>query len=166
MQSIRIAFVIALSVAAFGCKKKAASTGDCATAINHSMELSKAEMKEMGTDDKMMQRMADLGIQHCKDDKWSPDVIKCMVDAKTMADSQACYGKLTNEQQEKMNKAAMELAAPAAAAGSAAAEGAAGSAAGSAAPDTGSAGSAAGSAGAGSAADPATGSAGSAAAPK
>ena len=160
MQSIRIAFVIALSVLAFGCKKEAASTGDCASAINHSMELSKAEMKQMGTDDKMLQRMADLGVQHCKDDKWSPDVIKCMVDAKTMTDSQACYGKLTNEQQEKMNKAAMELAAPAAPAapeGSAAAEGAAGSAAGSAAPDTGSA---------GSAADPAAGSAGSAAAPK
>jgi hypothetical protein len=156
MRKFQIAFVIALSVLAFGCKKKAASSGDCATAINRSMELSKAEMKEMGTDDKMMQKMADLGIQHCKDDKWSADVIKCMNDAKTMADSQACYGKLTPEQQEKMNKAAMELAAPAA--GSAAGEGAAGSAA----PDTGSAaGSAAG--GAGSAADPAAGSAGSAA---
>jgi hypothetical protein len=164
MQSIRIAFVIALSVAAFGCKKKAASTGDCATAINHSMELSKAEMKQMGTDDKMMQRMADLGIQHCKDDKWSPEVIKCMTDAKTMADSQACYGKLTNEQQEKMNKAAMELAAPPA---GSAGEGAAGSASGSAAPEAGSAaGSAADSGSAGSAADPGAGSAGSAAAPK
>lgn len=80
-----------------------------------------------------------------------------MNDAKTMADAQTCYGKLSKEQQDKMNKAAMELAMPAgggepgsaaagidvgsAAAGSDAGSAAAGSAAGSA--DAGSAGSAA-----------------------
>ena len=36
-----------------------------------------------------------------------------------MADSQACYGKLTRTQQDNMNKAAMELAQPPAPTGSA-----------------------------------------------
>lgn len=128
--------------------------GDCVKAIAHSMELSKADMAKMpGVDDKMMAKMKDLGLQHCKDDKWPSDVVQCMTDAKTEAESQACYGKLSHDQQAKMNNAAMEAAQPAggaAAPGSAAPTGDMGSAAaGSAA-----AGSAMGSAGAGSAADP------------
>lgn len=151
MKKLSFVVVAVLSLTAFGCKKKGAG-GDCATAVHHSMELSKADMQKMGTDDKMMQKMTDLGIQHCKDDKWSADAIKCMNDAQTMSDSQACYGKLTPEQQSKMNKAAMELMSPPAA-GSAAPTGDMGSA-GSAAP---AAGSDMGSAAAGSAA-PAAGS--------
>lgn len=107
----KLSFILVGLLAVAGCKKKAGGGADCDTAINHSMELSKAEMSKMpGVDDKMMAKMKDLGIQHCKDDKWSADAIKCMADAKTMGDSQACYGKLTQEQRDKMNKAAMELA--------------------------------------------------------
>ena len=151
-------FVAALSFAAVGCKKKPAEGGgDCTKAINNSMALSKAEMeKTPGMDAAMMQKMADLGVQHCKDDKWSAEAIKCMTDAKAMADAQACYGKLTQEQQDKMNKAAMDMAMGPHGGGSAEP---AGSAAGSAE------GSAPGSAAAGSA-DTGSGSAGSAAPPK
>ena len=152
MKNITLVFVAALSLAAIGCKKKGSgTTADCARALNHSMELSKAEMAKMGTDDAMMKKLVDLGIQRCKEDKWPDAALKCMVDAKTMGDAQGCYGKLSQEQQDKMNKAAMEMAAPPAGSGSAAAAGSAeGSAAGSAAgSDTGSA---AGSAAAGSAA--------------
>ena len=106
MNNIALGFVIAASVMAFGCKK---SGGDCSKAIAHSMELSKADMAKMGVDDKMMAQMATIGVQHCNDDKWSADVITCMLDAKAMADSQACYGKLSQDQQDKMNKAAMAL---------------------------------------------------------
>jgi hypothetical protein len=111
MKNLSVAFIALLSLAALGCGKKAAGP-DCATAVNHSMDLSKDTMKSMGTDDAMMKKMVDIGVQHCKDDKWSADTVKCMIDAKTMADSQACYGKLTPEQQDKMNKAAMALATP------------------------------------------------------
>ncbi len=159
MKNISLVLVAVLSIAAVGCKKKGAGGGaDCAQAINHSMELSKAEMQKMGADDAMVKKMVDVGIQRCTEDKWSDAALKCMVDAKAMSDAQACYGKLTEEQREKMNKAAMELATPPAGAGSAEGSAAAGSAAGS---DTGSAagsaagsdtGSAAGSAAAGSAA--------------
>src|SRR5262245_58875809 len=145
MKSISFVLVAALSLAAVGCKKKGTSGGaDCAQVINHSMELSKAEMQKMGTDDAMMKKMVDVGIRHCTEDKWPDAALKCMADAKTMSDAQACYGQLSQEQRDKMNKAAMELATPPA--GSAHAEGSAavGSAAGS---DTGSA---AGSAAAGS----------------
>jgi hypothetical protein len=154
MNKLAYVFVALVSLTAVGCKK-AGGSADCAKALDHSMELSKAEMAKMGNDDKMMQKMKDVGLQHCKDDKWSPDVIKCMIDAKTMTDGQTCYGKLTQDQQDKMNKAAMEIAMPQGGDGSAAAAGSAGgdmgsAAAGSAAGDTGSA--AAGSAAAGSAA--------------
>lgn len=105
----KLLLVSVLSLAAFGCKKKGGGA-DCDKAIDHSMELSKADMAKMGVDDKMMAKMKDLGIKHCNDDKWSDDAKKCMADAKTMADAQGCYGKLTQDQRDKMNKAAMELA--------------------------------------------------------
>src|SRR4051794_26909460 len=108
MNKLSFVLVAALSLAAFGCKKKGGA--DCDGAINHSMELSKADMSKMpGVDDKMIQKMKDVGIQHCKDDKWPADATKCMVDAKAMADAQACYGKLSADQRDKMNKAAMAL---------------------------------------------------------
>lgn len=113
----KLSIVLVLSLAAFGCKKGGA---DCDKAITHSMELSKADMA--GVDDKMMGKMKDLALQHCRDDKWSDEVVKCMAEAKTGTDSKSCYGKLTADQSQKMNKAAMELMTPPAApAGSAAA---------------------------------------------
>ena len=103
MKNVSICFVIALSLAAFGCKKKGA---DCTAAINHSMDLSKADMEKMPGGEQMMGKMRDLGVQHCKDDKWSDEAVKCMIAAKDMTEAQACYGKLTKEQQETMNNAA------------------------------------------------------------
>ena len=122
MTKISIALLAALALATAGCKKDGGA--DCGQAIAHSMELSKATMAKMpGVDDKLLGKMKDTGIQSCQDDKWSPDVIKCMTDAKAESDAQACYGKLSSDQRAKMQKAAMALvapAAPAAAAGSAA----------------------------------------------
>jgi len=155
MKKLHLLLVATLAFSSTGCKKKSAAEPDCAKAVHHSMELSKDEMKKMGNDDTMLQKMTDTGVQHCKYDKWPAAAVTCMIDAKTMADSQACYGKLSQDQQDKMNKAAMELVMPAAGAGSGSANGSAsagssGSAAGS---DAGSAaGSAAAGSGAGSAA--------------
>lgn len=107
----KLAFVLlaALSLAAGGCKKKGA---DCDKAINHSMELAKADMQKMGNDDAMMAKMKGLGAQHCKDDKWPADALQCMIDAKTETDAQACYSKLSADQQKKMNDAVMEAMKP------------------------------------------------------
>jgi len=109
----KILFVL-LALAA-GCKKKG---GDCTAAIDHSMELSKADMSKMpGMDDKMMAKLKDVAVSHCKDDKWPAEALKCMTDAKTESDAQACYGKLSQDQQQKMNQAmmdAMKSAMPAA----------------------------------------------------
>ena len=107
MKTISLVFAAALSLTAFGCKKGGGS--DCTKAIDHSMELSKAAMEKSGIDPKVLVKMKDVGLQHCTDDKWSEEVTKCMVEAKTEKDSGACYAKLSPEQQEKMNKAAMEL---------------------------------------------------------
>jgi hypothetical protein len=165
MKYVSFAFIAALAFSTIGCKKKGAPANDCAAAINHSMDLSKAELQKMGADDKAIQQMVDLGIQHCKDDKWSADAIKCMVDAKTMDDAQACYGKLSTDQQNKMNSAVQanatagsggaEAGSGSAAMGSGSAEAGSGSAAAGSDTGSGSAGSAAaGSAAAGSAAAP------------
>lgn len=106
----KISFVLVAALAAVGCKKGAGGGGgDCDKAISHSMDLSKDDMKKMGVDDAMMGKMADLAKQHCKDDKWSGEAVTCMVDAKTEADAQGCYDKLTKDQRDKMNKAAMAL---------------------------------------------------------
>jgi hypothetical protein len=151
-------FVAALSIAAAGCKKKAAAP-DCAAAIAHSMDLSKDTMAKQGLDSAAMQKLVDIGITRCKEDKWSAEAVSCMNKALTINDAQACYGKLTKEQQDAMGKATIDAAMAAAKAGSAAGSGSAegsGSATGSGSADTGSAGSAA--AGSGSAAGSATGS--------
>jgi hypothetical protein len=127
MTKLPFVLAIGLSFAAVGCKKKG---GDCTAAINHSMDLGKDDMKKMsGADDKMVDKLKELGIQHCTDDKWPDDVIACMTDAKTEADSQGCYGKLTKAQQDKMQTAMMETMVKAAGAA-----GANGDAGGSAAP--------------------------------
>ena len=127
MKHISLVFV---TVLAFGCKK---GGGDCAKAIDHSMELSKDMMSKMpGMDDKAMAKMHDLGIQHCKDDKWPDEAIKCMTDAKAMSDAQACYSKLSADQQQKMMQAMAEAMPKPAAAPAAPAAGSAGSATGSA----------------------------------
>jgi hypothetical protein len=67
------------------------------------MDLSKDVMPK---DEKVLAKMTATGIQHCKDDKWSDEAVKCMIAAKDMTEAQACYGKLTKEQQETMNNAA------------------------------------------------------------
>ncbi len=156
MKKLSVVFVAALSLAAFGCKKKDADSGsgsgnaagssssasgggggDCSAAIANSMAVSKADMaKAPGIDDTVLAKMHDLAVKHCTDDKWPDDAIKCMVGAKTQVEAQGCYGKLTPEQQDKMSKALIHLMTPPAdAAGSGTAP--------AAAPDSGSAGSAA-----------------------
>jgi uncharacterized lipoprotein NlpE involved in copper resistance len=143
MTKTSIVFAAALSLAAFGCKKKG---GDCTKAIANGMEIS-SKGSMAGMDKTMMAKLRDLGIKNCQDDKWSDEAISCMTSAKSETEAQGCYSKLTADQQTKMNKSAMELASPAAGSGTAAA--AAGSA-----DSAGSAGSAAGSDTAGSAAMP------------
>jgi hypothetical protein len=109
MKTVSLVFVSAALFGAAACKKG----DDCAKAIDHSMELSKATMSKMpGMHDKMMEKMKDIGIERCKQDNWPDEALKCMSDAKTEGDAQGCYGKLSHEQQEKMNKAAMEMAKP------------------------------------------------------
>jgi len=129
MKHSPVSFALALSLATIGCKAKGGA--DCDRAIRHSMELSKDAMAKMGVDSALMQKMTDVGIRRCKEDQWTAAVTTCMSNAMTMTDAQACYGKMTQEQQDTMNAAAMELStppAPAAGPGS----GSAGSAAGSA----------------------------------
>ena len=110
MKKLSWVFLAVLSLAAGGCKKKGGA--DCDKAIDHSMELAKADMQKMGNDDAAIAKMKSLGVQHCKDDKWSADVTQCMIDAKAETDAQKCYDKLSADQQKKMNDAVMEAMKP------------------------------------------------------
>jgi hypothetical protein len=129
MKKFSIVFVAALALGGVGCK----SGSDCKAAIAHSMEFAKADMAKRGADDKMIEKLKALGVQHCTDDKWSADVLKCMTDAKTEMEAQACYGKMPVEQQKKMNDAMMQAMTPPAGAGTPVAGSAAAAPAGSAA---------------------------------
>ncbi len=107
MKNVSLVFVAALSIAAVGCKK---SGGDCDAAVGHSMEIMKSMMPKMdGMPADWVDKAKALGVQHCKEDGWGDDALKCMTEATAMADSQACYKKLTQEQQDKMNKARKEM---------------------------------------------------------
>jgi hypothetical protein len=164
MKKITFILAAALSVAAVGCKKKTGA--DCGKAITNSMAVSKADLSKMpGVDDKMMAKMTEIGMQRCKEDKWADDVVRCMSDAKTQIDAQACYAKMTTEQRDKMNKAAMEIATPAGAGSADMGSAATGSDSGSAAAGSAEGSGSAAAAGSGSA-DTGSGSAGSADAPK
>ena len=112
--------VAALSLAAGACSKKGGA--DCSKAVANGMEVGKANLP--ASDEKAMAKLRDIGVKRCQEDKWSDDVLKCMVEAKTEADGQGCYGKLTPDQQTKMNTAAMEgMSPPKAGSGNAAAPG-------------------------------------------
>lgn len=89
--------IFLLAILAAGCSKKGA---DCDAALSHSITFS-------GMEGAMADKMKAVGIQHCKDDHWPEAALTCMVEAKTQDEAQACYGKLSAEQQDKMNKAAM-----------------------------------------------------------
>ncbi len=124
MKNISILLVAAGSLAAFGCTKKGA---DCGKAVDKGMEVQKAHLSSM--DDTMKGKMKDVALSHCKDDKWSDDVLQCMSEAKADTDFKICQAKLTPEQEGRMQKSMKELMmssgkmAPASGAGSAAAAG-------------------------------------------
>ena len=104
MKTISLAFVSI--VLAIGCKK---SGPDCAKAVDRGLELAKGGAEMKGLDDQTLAKMRELGIQHCKDDKWPDEAVQCIIDAKALPDAQACYGKLSAEQRGKMNSAAKDM---------------------------------------------------------
>ncbi|HEY0253020.1 MAG TPA: hypothetical protein VGC41_15900 [Kofleriaceae bacterium] len=135
MQKISNVLAAALSLASFSCAKKSAETQtsdkshpvpECGRAIDNGAELQKAHMA--GVDDKMKGKMKDVALSHCKDDKWSDDVLQCMTEAKSDTDFKACQGRLTADQKDSMQKSLRDLKtaagamAPAGGDGSAAAE--------------------------------------------
>jgi hypothetical protein len=127
MKNFLFVSVALLALAGVGCKKKGGGGSDCAGAIDHSMELSKDSMKKMqGMDEKVLGKLKDIAVQHCSDDKWPDEAIKCMGDAKTEAESQGCYKKLSQDQQDKMTKAMTEVVMASMGHGGAAGGGAAG----------------------------------------
>jgi hypothetical protein len=131
MKKISIAFVAALSLAAFGgCKKDKGGGGggggggaaDCSAvpaAIDRMMAEAKNDprMKDMPPEAKKMAeemaakmapKMKEAMLSSCNEDKWSADALKCIAAGKTQADMEKCQGMLTPEQKSKVEKKIME----------------------------------------------------------
>jgi hypothetical protein len=111
MKTISVAFVAALSLVALsGCKKKegeAASGPSCDATVTKMMGMTGDEMfGQMAKDkqDKWKAKFTELMITACKEDKWSPDVLKCAHDAADKKAMDACGDKLGKPEQEKMMK--------------------------------------------------------------
>jgi hypothetical protein len=90
-----------------GCKKDEKSAGGGCDGLGTKMKAQMAsEMpKDVPADmkksvEEMGNKMADMLVKHCKDDKWSADVVKCGNEAKDP--KKECMGKLTAEQQKKL----------------------------------------------------------------
>jgi hypothetical protein len=118
MKNLSIAFVTVLSLAAFaGCKKKGGG-GDCdstmSSAVDRMMEDQKkqmpkdmpAEQQKMGEEmmKTMVPKMKATLTKVCTDDKWSPEMLKCVDAAKNMEEGQACNKTLTAEQKTHLDK--------------------------------------------------------------
>jgi hypothetical protein len=111
MKTISVAFVAALSLVALsGCKKKegeAASGPSCDATVTKMMGMTGDEMfGQMAKDkqDKWKAKFTELMITACKEDKWSPEVLKCAHDAADKKAMDACGDKLGKPEQEKMMK--------------------------------------------------------------
>ena len=117
MKKISIVFVAALSLAAFGCAKSASGSGEAAYKDRPVLTVARQSTTvwwsrrppAAGMDDKMNGKMKDVAMSHCKDDKWSDDVVQCMSEAKTDTDFQTCQGRLTPEQKDGVQKAMKDL---------------------------------------------------------
>jgi hypothetical protein len=108
MNKLSIASVLAL-VAAFvaapwlaACKDKQSSP-DCASALEHAMQVSRAELAAM--DDATVARIKQASLTRCLEDHWSAEALACVGKARTGGDLGACEGTKTADQRDKLAKA-------------------------------------------------------------
>jgi hypothetical protein len=114
MKTISVAFVAGLSLMALaalsGCNKKggeSASGPSCDATVTKMMGMSGDEMfGQMAKEkqDKWKTKFTELMVTACKEDKWSPDVLKCAHDAADKKAMDECGDKLGKPEQEKMMK--------------------------------------------------------------
>jgi hypothetical protein len=111
----KLSFVLAASLAAFGCKKKdgdAAGGGglDCATVVSTSVDRASPDMKKDMPlpDDKFAGAIAAMKatlMKDCTEDKWPDAELKCLNDGKNAKDYEACDKKnLPEAEQKKVEK--------------------------------------------------------------
>lgn len=118
----KLSFVLVLSLAAFGCKKKddaAAGGGDCGPTVTAAVERVHGSMEKdlagAGVPaDKIAQvapKMTEVLLKRCTEDKWGDAYLKCVNEGKTAEDMEKCGSKLPKDQAKKIDddlKTAME----------------------------------------------------------
>jgi len=98
-------FVAVLALAACGKKGSQAPAGDCAASVDNAIRLSKEEFKKSGVLDSTVPKIRDASVTRCTEDKWSNEVLKCFVDAKSSDEVTKCQNKMTKEQNDNIAKA-------------------------------------------------------------
>jgi hypothetical protein len=103
MRKTLLVAVLALS----GCGKKASEPpkGDCTASVTKAVDLSADEFKKNGVADATVAKIRESSIARCKEDKWSNEVLKCLVDSKTSDDVSKCQQMMSKDQSDNMAKA-------------------------------------------------------------
>jgi hypothetical protein len=113
--------VVVLVLALSGCGKKGseAKGADCTTSVTNAVALSAEEFKKSGVTDAARQKILEGSITRCKDDKWSPEVLKCFADAKKSDDVSKCQQMMTKDQSDNLAKVILGAQPPDTGSGSA-----------------------------------------------
>lgn len=101
-----LALSVVLALAACGKKEKqSVPAGDCTVSVDNAINLSKEEFKKSNIPDATVPNIREASITRCKEDKWSNEVLKCFVDAKSNEEVTKCQNKMTKEQNDNIAKA-------------------------------------------------------------
>jgi hypothetical protein len=106
----KLLLVVALSAAAFGCKKKSstpATAEQCASAGANTGKLMAPSVKAKKADIDVAAAEVELSADAhstCLSDAWSEDVATCATKAKSYDEVGGCLEKLTKEQQDAFSK--------------------------------------------------------------
>lgn len=101
----KILLVAVLALSACGKKGSEAAKGDCTASVTNAVNLSADEFKKNGVADATVTKIRESSVARCKEDKWSPEVLKCLADAKKADDVSKCQQMMTKEQSDNMSKA-------------------------------------------------------------
>lgn len=101
MRNTLLLVVLALS----GCGNKGSEAkGDCTKAVTNAVNLGTEDFKKSGVTDPTQAKIRTESIARCNADKWSNEVLTCMVEAKKSDEVSKCQQMLSKEQNDNLAK--------------------------------------------------------------
>jgi hypothetical protein len=82
-----------------------AATGGatCESAAGHLIDIMSAG-KDAAAPPDAVKKLHDMLVAHCQNDAWSPDLLQCLTQMKSVQDSDRCESMMTPAQNEALNK--------------------------------------------------------------